>query len=331
MATKVVSRIMARGGAMRECPRRLYYGYDPLINPEPEGAPWLRQTRVEWNKSSTTFESIDSWLSERKQSMEDISSQFERSGFAVVRGVCGEDTLGVYRAMHDDMHVGKIATPGRHDLGSHKERSVSKKENVTQIMWPTDLVESSREGPIHRIAYELSQRLIGKDASFDFDMLIYKEPKTETETPWHQDEAYWPSGIEDKRAITMWTALDDTIADNGAMWYVAGSHRGELRDHRPAGANSHILMCDGVDESTPGATCVELRAGDAVLWTGRTLHYSRGNSTEKSRRTFIVNFRPHQMVRWERQNGFDHLRKGFDDYDAQIEKSGDAYRRAAGT
>lgn len=33
------------------------------------------------------------------------------------------------------------------------------------------------------------------------------------------------------------------------------------------------------------------------------------------------------MVQWERENGFDHLRKGFEDYDNQ--KGGDVYDDAA--
>lgn len=32
---------------------------------------------------------------------------------------------------------------------------------------------------------------MGDDSEMDFDMLIYKHPKSNTEFPWHQDEAYW--------------------------------------------------------------------------------------------------------------------------------------------
>ena len=101
-------------------------------------------------------------------------------------------------------------------------------------MWPSDHVEGGRDGPLHERAFAVAQVLLGSDTAFDFDMLIWKDPYTETATPWHQDEAYWPSGMTDKRAITVWTALDEAKAENGAMWYVAGSHKElELRQHRP--------------------------------------------------------------------------------------------------
>jgi len=42
------------------------------------------------------------------------------------------------------------------------------------------------------------------------------------------------------------------------------------------------------------------------LHHGRTLDYTRGNSTHRQRRAFIVNFRPEDMVKWEREHNFDH-------------------------
>ena len=130
--------------------------------------------------------------------------------------------------------------------------------------------------------------------------------------------------MTDTRAITVWVALDDATIDNGAMWYVPGSHlEDELRPHRTASEGSHILMTDAASEAE--GTCAEIRAGDAVLWHGRTLHYSRGNTTDRLRRTYITNFRPEAMVAWERENGFNHLRDGFEDYDRQRKAGGDVY------
>ena len=43
---------------------------------------------------------------------------------------------------------------------------------------------------------------------------------------------------------------------------------------------------------------------------GRTLHYTRGNSTSEARRAYIINCRPRAMVRWERENNYDHGRAG---------------------
>ena len=92
------------------------------------------------------------------------------------------------------------------------------------------------------------------------------------------------------------------------MWYRAGSHLGPLRAHRRAkgGANAG-LECDATeDEMTP----MPLQPGGAGLHAGRTLHYSRGNSTDGWRRAYILNFRPRAAIEAERAKGFDHGRAG---------------------
>ena len=61
-------------------------------------------------------------------------------------------------------------------------------ENTGQIMWPQDRIEGLGSGPFHARCELLAEYLMGSDMSFDFDMLIYKDPQTRTETPWHQDE-----------------------------------------------------------------------------------------------------------------------------------------------
>ena len=110
---------------------------------------------------------------------------------------------------------------------------------------------------------------------------------------------------------------------------INGSHRGPVHPHRPAAPGAHILTTDSVSEATDGAAPVPLGPGDAVLWHGRTAHFSRGNTSPRRRRSFIANFRPAAMVRYEREHGFDHLRKGFADYGNQMQNSGDAYKGKA--
>ncbi len=293
------------------------YGWNEKTNPTPH-VPWINQSSIHWEKSE--LKNVNTWLKDTNQDINTMKNYFQKHGYIKVKKVIDTKTaLNKYLQMHDDLQNGEIDTPGRHDLGSHEKRKQNGKENVGQIMWPSDLIQNSRDGPLHECGFHISSALLGKDFSFDFDMLIYKDANTETETPWHQDEAYWPKGMSDKRAITMWTALDEATINNGAMWFIAGSHEHELYPHQSAAHGSHILMTKSVSENTKHATCIELEPGDAVIWHGRTCHYSRGNSTNQPRRTYITNFRPESMVKWERENGFDHLRKGFDDYESQME------------
>ncbi|MER5387078.1 phytanoyl-CoA dioxygenase family protein [Streptomyces sp. NPDC002688] len=235
-----------------------------------------------------------------------VADTFARDGHAVVGQLLTSAETAAYLAIYDRFLTGEIdAGDRRSDLGDGAARSDGAVENITQIMWPSVLCPELLDLPLHDRALAVARKLIGQDAELDFDMLINKAPGTATVTPWHQDAAYWVK-LPDRRAVSMWVALDEAVLDNGCMWYVTGSHETPLRPHRPSGNGGRALECD-CSEDEPGATPVPLAAGSAAVHAGGTLHYSRGNATsDRQRRAYILNFRPAAMIAMEREQGLDH-------------------------
>jgi phytanoyl-CoA hydroxylase len=231
---------------------------------------------------------------------------FEANGYLVVEDIITEEELEEFRKMYDRFLDGTIdAGKNRTDLGIGLGDN-KKVENITQIMWPSDFVPDVLDMSYHQRALFIARSLQGPDMEMDFDMLINKAPQTNTITPWHQDAAYWIN-LPDKRAVSSWLALDDSTIDNGCMWYVPGSHLLPLRPHNNAGGKGSALTCEANEAEGVG---IELKAGSCVLHHGATLHYSRGNNTMGHRRAFIINFRPAEMIKFERAKGFDHGRSG---------------------
>ncbi|MBV6697756.1 phytanoyl-CoA dioxygenase family protein [Kitasatospora aureofaciens] len=229
---------------------------------------------------------------------------FERNGFAPTGRLLSPAEVQAYRDIYDRLLSGDIESGDkRSDLGSHVPLRDGARENITQIMWPSALHPEILELPLHDRALAVARELIGDDAVLDFDMLIHKDPHTGVPTPWHQDAAYWID-LPDSRAVSIWVALDEAVPDSGCMWYVSGSHRQPLRAHRPTSDGKNIETDCSEDE--PGATAVPLAPGEAVAHSGGTLHYSRGNASDRTRRAYILNFRPAAMVRLEREQGADH-------------------------
>ncbi|XP_078670874.1 phytanoyl-CoA dioxygenase domain-containing protein 1-like [Branchiostoma floridae x Branchiostoma belcheri] len=244
----------------------------------------------------------EDWL--LQQPREKWAERFSRDGYLVVHNLIGMEEVQVYRDVYRRMVQGEIDTSlHRHDLGNQDKRKQPNVENICQIMWPSSYVHNLDGGPIHARAKAIARLLLGEDMAFDFDMLIYKAPQTNTCTPWHQDEAYWPD-MPDKRAVSCWVALDDATVDNGCMWFVPGSHGQPIRPHRAAKEGVHVLMTDHCSEEE--GKPMPIPAGSCTFHHGRTLHYTRGNSTDRERRAYIVNYRPISMVRWEREHDFDH-------------------------
>lgn len=238
----------------------------------------------------------------------ELREAFGRDGVVLLPDLLDPDEVATYRAVYDRFLSGEIdAGDKRSDLGRGSDEVAAGTENITQIMWPCALLPELLDMPLHQRGIDLARVLIGDDAALDFDMLINKAPGSNTPTPWHQDAGYWVD-LPDDRAVSIWVSLDAATLDSGCMWYVKGSHRGPVRPHWPAGKGGGAIEC-ACSENEPGATYVPLAPGSAVGHAGRTLHYSRGNSTtDLHRRAYILNYRPAAMIELEREQGMDHGR-----------------------
>ena len=255
--------------------------------------------------------------------MEDISDSviqkwsklLDEQGFLALEGILTNTELDIYQKFYKDVMEGKLRTTvenHRHDLGSHVDQNQKGVENITQVMWPSLFLEEHLsmhidQSPLHIKTSKIAKGLLGEDMEFDFDMLITKEANTKTETPWHQDESYWLD-MPDKRAISFWFPMRDVGVEDGCMWFVPGSHKLPLRKHRPVKEGNHVMMTDECsnEEGVPKP----LKAGGCTIHTGRTLHYTSGNTTNLARRVYIVNYRPVKMIEFERKNNYDHGKSG---------------------
>lgn len=225
---------------------------------------------------------------------------FEKNGYLVIENLIDTETIEDYKKIYNDFIDGKIDVgANRRDLkGEDKEE---KKESITQIMVPSRYLSSLRDSDYYKKIRKVAHKLLGSDLEIDFDMFINKPPFSNAPTPWHQDYAYWID-MPDKRALSAWMSLDKATLDNGCMWYVPASHLKPMRKHTSSAKNG-ALVCDGNENE---AVYIELQPGSVVLHHGATVHYSRGNTTNSQRRAMIVNFRPTDMIKYERDRGFDH-------------------------
>lgn len=110
---------------------------------------------------------------------------------------------------------------------------------------------------------------------------------------WHQDATYW--GLEPAEIVTAWVALTDSLADNGAMRVVPGTHRMDQMPHRDTFDPRNLLtrgqevMVD-VDPGT--AVTLELQPGEMSLHHVRLVHGSDPNPSDRPRIGFAIRYMP---------------------------------------
>lgn len=131
-------------------------------------------------------------------------------------------------------------------------------------------------------------QLLGPDVALTHQQFITKlpdAPETTSDIPFHQDNGY--GRLDPTTDVTVWVALDDTDEDNGCLWIVPGSHELGVIDHRGADVNPFLREA-GIDPD--GAVPLPMRAGEAVAFTGQTLHGSGLNRTERERVGLFVRY-----------------------------------------
>ena len=108
----------------------------------------------------------------------------------VLQNFINKNDINDYINNLEKLHDGTI-DPGtqKNDLGRHKGVSETGKENITQIMFPSDFIPSLNTSSFFIKSKIVAGELLGTDMERDMDMVVEKFPFTNTPTPWHQDSA----------------------------------------------------------------------------------------------------------------------------------------------
>lgn len=161
-----------------------------------------------------------------------------------------------------------------------------------QLLFPERLVPDIRETSMWRNARRIAARLLAvpDDDIEHWGHILYKEGGGGNETPWHQDEAYWDFALQ-YHAIGAWMPLQDVDVDNGCLWFVPGSHRGDVLNHRHLRDDPAIHVLETTEAvDTGAAVAVPLPAGGMSFHHPRLLHYSGANASGQIRRAWANEF-----------------------------------------
>ena len=105
--------------------------------------------------------------------------------------------------------------------------------------------------------------------------LMTKHPLYGSLTRWHRDIRFWSFERED--LVSVWFALGDEAVDNGALWFVPGSHNAALDADRFD--DEKFFRADRTDNAAilRTAESPRLAPGDAVFFHCNTLHSAGKN------------------------------------------------------
>lgn len=147
-----------------------------------------------------------------------------------------------------------------------------------------------------RLVYELCTlpqvirpitQILGDDVML-FRSQFFEKLAHGPEIPWHQESYFW--GVE-KGWVTMWLAVDEATAENGAMRVITGSHT-DTREHLSVPPDIHYWSTftrAAIPRESDRIVDCSMPAGHFMLFDD-LLHNSLSNSTAFPRLSFAARY-----------------------------------------
>ncbi len=224
---------------------------------------------------------------------------YERRGYAVVRGVFSPDEVRELASAFDRVHAEGMAHRAsfRHQnvlFRLSQDRKLGKVLRLVQ--WPSyfdPVLEAYRRDPR---MMEIVEPLIGRDVKQIINQMHWKPPGADhVEFGYHQDIRFRRPRKAYRRLESSYVqtgiAVDPQGPWNGGMTFYPGSHKlGELAFSEPGpvlhqAARPQDLVAVGLDPMK--AIDLEMDAGDVALWNVYTVHSSGPNASAGDRRLYI--------------------------------------------
>jgi hypothetical protein len=204
----------------------------------------------------------------------DQAEALARDGHLVLRALLSPDEAAAFRP-----HVA-AAAEREYDKLSADERQLYMMGNL----WEHDAaVRRLTWAP--RLARVAAELLDVPAVRLWRDVAFFKAAG-EPETPWHQDRHWEP--IDTPRFLGIWIALHDVTPEMGALHFASGSNRdgrAELPDHE---GRSQAALTTALRARHPLVSYTPMRAGDATVHLGWTLHGSPPNRSPLRREAFSI-------------------------------------------
>ena len=162
-------------------------------------------------------------------------------------------------------------------------------DSTLAIDWWHQLDRELYELCMHPNILDYVEQIVGPDFYLWGSQFFAKEPHSGSTVPWHQDAFYWP--LNPHKAVTVWLAVEDSFAENGAMMVVPGTHTRRMK-HRDTSSGTDVLDVETCDDefNLNDAVTLAMRAGECSMHDDNIVHGSRRNDSDRVRCGLTIRF-----------------------------------------
>lgn len=216
---------------------------------------------------------------------------FVEEGYFVLEGVLSSDQLAALRAEAEHArvwHEGEIAA----------QKTVDRLNHAGEHYF---IPGRSRERPAlaeylrSELMVECARALLGPEAYLFIELFILKLARNRVPFGWHQDHGYVDAYGFGHYApsMSLWAALDDVTAQNGALEVLPFSQRrfDSAPPHRQDEHGNFVA-----DFGVETGTVLPVPAGSVIVMSGLLPHRSGINERDAIRRAYLCQFSPRPVL-----------------------------------
>jgi ectoine hydroxylase-related dioxygenase (phytanoyl-CoA dioxygenase family) len=220
--------------------------------------------------------------------------QYQTNGFLIVEDFLSPEELEAWRdALNEALAKRKgNKLPGREKVyGKGDDADSSYFDNVFDQLinlWQDN--EAMRKIMLDERIGRMAATLAQVDGiRIWHDQALIKKPWANP-TSWHLDTPYW--SFSDRRALSIWVALDDATLENGCLFFIPGSHQKTSFENPGIGKNMGAIFDVYPQFKTTRSVPAVMKAGSCSFHNGLTIHGAHANMTPGYRRAMTCAYMP---------------------------------------
>lgn len=234
----------------------------------------------------------------RNQLSDEQIAQYRRDGFIVIDNFLTDGELKQWRTAVDTAVSRRNGNklPDRKEVyGKGDDADKEYYDNVfDQLLnlWQDN--EAVKELMLDERLGKMAAELSGCDGiRIWHDQALIKKPWANP-TSWHLDTPYW--SFSDRRALSIWVALDDATPENGCLFFIPGSHQQTTFDNPGIGKNMGAIFNTYPAFKQRQSVAAPMKAGSCSFHNGLTIHGANANMTSGYRRAMTCAYMPDGAV-----------------------------------
>lgn len=221
-------------------------------------------------------------------------AQYRRDGFLVIDNFLSPDELKFWQTALDEAIAKRNGNkmPDRKEVyGKGDDADKSYYDNVFDQLinlWQDN--EKMKQIMLDERLGKMAAQLAGVNGiRIWHDQALVKKPWANP-TSWHLDTPYW--SFSDRKALSIWVALDDATYENGCLFFIPGSYQQTTFQNPGIGKNMGAIFTTYPEFKGSKSVAAPMKAGSCSFHNGLTIHGAHANMTSGYRRAMTCAYMP---------------------------------------